>query len=141
MGWSNPGNACPESGARFVPSADVLPYNRDRPMPPARHATDDAELVRALKALGDLKRFQMVQEIAAAGELSCGQLGERFALAQPTVSHHLKILTDAGILIFRQDAKHHFFSLDRAVVERLVALLPSRLASPRGSNKKKSARR
>ena len=108
-------------------------------MPSARRAKDDAELVRALKALGDLKRFQMVQEIAAAGELSCGQLGERFALAQPTVSHHLKILTDAGILILRQDAKHHFFSLDADLVQRLVTLLPSRLTS--ATRRKKTARR
>jgi len=38
----------------------------------------DQDIVRALKALADPTRFRMVQEIAAAGELSCGQLTERF---------------------------------------------------------------
>jgi ArsR family transcriptional regulator len=88
---------------------------------------NDRELVRALKALADANRFRMVQEVAAAGELSCGELAERFDLAQPTVSHHLKILVDAGILLSRTEAKHHFISVNRALVNRVVGLLPDRL--------------
>jgi ArsR family transcriptional regulator len=84
----------------------------------------DREIVRVLRALGDAKRFRMVQEIAAAGELSCGQLVERFALAQPTISHHLKILVDAGLLVVRQESKHHFVSVDHAFVRRVAEVLP-----------------
>jgi ArsR family transcriptional regulator len=84
----------------------------------------DGEIVRVLRALGDAKRFRMVQEIAAAGELSCGQLVERFALAQPTISHHLKILVDAGLLVVRQESKHHFVAVDHAFVRRVAELLP-----------------
>lgn len=91
---------------------------------------DDRELVRALKALGEPKRFRMVQEIATAGELSCGQVAERFPLAQPTISHHLKILIDAGLLIMRQDAKHHFISVNRPLLEELQELLAARLVAP-----------
>ena len=57
----------------------------------------DKDLVRALRALADPSRFRMVQEIAAAGELSCGQIAEKFDVSQPTISHHLKILADAGV--------------------------------------------
>lgn len=81
-----------------------------------------------LKALADPKRFQMMQEVAAAGELSCGQLGERFPLAQPTISHHLKILSDAGLLVVREKGQHHFISLDRALISSILDLLPKRLA-------------
>ena len=88
---------------------------------------DDERLVRVLKALADPKRFRMVQEIAAAGELGCGRLGERFALSQPTVSHHLKILNDAGILLVRQDAQHHLLSVDARLLAEVAALLPARL--------------
>jgi ArsR family transcriptional regulator, arsenate/arsenite/antimonite-responsive transcriptional repressor len=91
---------------------------------------DDARLVRALKALAHPKRFRMVQEIAAAGELSCTQLGERFALSQPTVSHHLKLLSEAGVLAVRQQAQHHFISVDRRLLGELAAALPTRLAAP-----------
>ena len=89
---------------------------------------DDGEIIRALKALADPTRFRMVQEIAAAGELSCGQVKERFDVSQPTISHHLKILTDAGILLTRADGKHHFTSVNHALLGKVVSMIPVRLA-------------
>ena len=99
---------------------------------------DDASLVRALKALAHPKRFRMVQQIAAAGELSCTQLGERFALSQPTVSHHLKLLSEAGVLAVRQQAQHHYISVDRRLLRQILASLPARLAAP--ARRRKSTR-
>ena len=87
----------------------------------------DRDLVRILKALGDPNRFQMVRTIAAAGELSCGQVAEHFDFSQPTISHHLKILMDAGILIQRNVGKHHFTSVDHALLKRIAGLVPARL--------------
>ncbi len=87
----------------------------------------DKDLVRALKALADPTRFKMIQEIAAAGELSCGQVAERFDVSQPTISHHMKILLDAGLLVQRAEGKHHFTSVDKKLLARLVATLPVRL--------------
>ena len=89
----------------------------------------DPQLIRALKALADPTRFRMVQEIAAAGELSCGAVAERFDVSQPTISHHLKVLMEAGLLIQRTEGKHHFTSVDRALVATIVAVLPARLGS------------
>jgi ArsR family transcriptional regulator len=88
---------------------------------------DDATLVRVLKALADPKRLRMVQEIAAAGELSCGEIGESFALAQPTISHHLKILADAGVLIVRESAQHRFISIDTALIREIARFLPAQV--------------
>jgi ArsR family transcriptional regulator len=96
----------------------------------------DRDLIRALKALADPTRFRMVQEIAGAGELSCGQVAERFDVSQPTISHHLKILLEAGLLVQRTEGKHHFTSVDRALLANLVAVLPKRLAAP--TRKKRS---
>jgi DNA-binding transcriptional ArsR family regulator len=90
----------------------------------------DRTLIRALKALADPTRFRMVQEIAGAGELSCGAVAERFDVSQPTISHHLKVLMDAGLLVQRTEGKHRFTSVDRALVANILALLPKRLASP-----------
>jgi ArsR family transcriptional regulator len=89
----------------------------------------DRELIRALKALADPTRFRMVQEIAEAGELSCGEVTERFDVSQPTISHHLKILVDAGLLVQRTEGKQHYTSVDRARLQGLVATLPKRLSS------------
>ena len=92
---------------------------------------EDLELIGVFKALGDAHRFRMVRELAAAGELSCGQVAERFPLAQATISHHLKILADAGLVIVRPEAKHRFFSENRALLTRVVDLLPARLTPAR----------
>ena len=93
---------------------------------------NDHEIVRALKALADPTRFRMVQEIAVAGELSCGEVAKRFDVSQPTVSHHLKILADSGLLIRRTEGKLHFTSVNAALLRRLGELLPVRLSSEKG---------
>jgi ArsR family transcriptional regulator len=90
----------------------------------------DDRLVRVLKALADPKRFRMVREIAAAGELTCGQVGQMFDLSQPTISHHLKLLVDAGVLTVRQDGQNHFISVDRKVMKEVVGALPPRFSAP-----------
>jgi ArsR family transcriptional regulator len=89
----------------------------------------DRDLIRALKALADPTRFRMVQEIAVAGELSCGEVAERFDVSQPTISHHLKILLQAGLLVQRTEGKHHYTSVDRPLLASLVAVLPKRLGA------------
>ncbi|MHB8419662.1 MAG: ArsR/SmtB family transcription factor [Myxococcales bacterium] len=104
-------------------------------------ATGEPELVGILGALGDSRRFRMVQELAAAaGELSCGELGARFDLAQPTVSHHLKILVDAGLVEARQAGQHHFLSVNRDLLRRLATLLPEQLAAAPPRAKRRSKR-
>ena len=57
-------------------------------------------LARRLKALADPTRLQLVSLIAAAesGEMCMCDLVEPVGLSQPTVSHHLKILVEAGLL-------------------------------------------
>jgi len=101
---------------------------------------DDVRLVRVLKALADPQRFRMVQELGQGGELSCGEVCRRFALSQPTVSHHLKLLFDAGVLTVRHEGQHHFFSVDRDVVAEVGALLPSRLRAERRGRARGSGR-
>jgi len=92
--------------------------------------------MRALKALAHPTRFRMVQEIAAAGELSCGQLGDRFHLSQPTVSHHLKILADAQVIRVRREAQHGMLSVDRVRISQLLGALPELLAPARTKGKR-----
>lgn len=92
---------------------------------------DDGRLVDVLKALADPNRFRMLQEIAAAGELSCGQVGDRFRLAQPTVSHHLKILADAGVIQVRREAQHAYMSLAQELLDEVGAFLSERLVTQR----------
>ena len=89
---------------------------------------NDRELVRALKALADETRFRIVQELAKTDELSVGDIVDRFDLSQPTISHHLKLLLDAKLIVAREEGKHRYVALDRAALEQLGDVIPTRLA-------------
>ncbi|MEJ7568509.1 MAG: metalloregulator ArsR/SmtB family transcription factor [Gaiellaceae bacterium] len=83
-------------------------------------ATGTAEL---FKALGDPARVRIVNLIATAGDAVCAcDFNQVLGLAQPTVSHHLKKLTDAGLLEREQRGKWAYFSLKRDAVEKLAAV-------------------
>ena len=73
--------------------------------------------VRVAKALGDPTRFEMLRRIAAAVEINCRDLTSLFPVSQATVSHHLKILTDAGLIQARRQGQFHYFSLRPAALE------------------------
>ena len=85
---------------------------------------DETGLIRALKALADKKRLQMAREIACAGELSCGQVKSHFHLSQPTISHHLKILADAGVITVREAGQHRIISVNSELIHEIARLLP-----------------
>ena len=90
---------------------------------------DDRTTIRVLKALAHPKRFQMVEKVADAGELCCGAIGECFEVAQPTISHHLKILGDAGVLKARREAQRAFISVDTALLEEVFDSIRDRLSA------------
>ena len=101
------------------------------------NAMDETGLIRALKALADKKRLRMAREIACAGELSCGQVKSHFHLSQPTISHHLKILADAGVITVREAGQHRIISVNSDLIHEIAALLPVSVHSK--SRKRKRA--
>jgi len=75
------------------------------------------------RALGDPARVRIVNVLATRAEAVCVcHLTEPLGLSQPTVSHHLKKLVDAGLLDREQRGKWAYFSLNREAVERLGSL-------------------
>jgi ArsR family transcriptional regulator, arsenate/arsenite/antimonite-responsive transcriptional repressor len=75
------------------------------------------------KALADPARVQIVNLIAAASAPVCAcEFNEPLGLAQPTVSHHLKKLTEAGLVEREQRGKWAYFSLRRHAVDTLAAV-------------------
>ncbi len=85
-----------------------------------QEAAATAEL---FKALGDPTRVRIVNLIArSGGEVCACDLIEPSGLAQPTVSHHLKKLLEAGLVEREQRGKWAFYSLKRDAVEKLAAV-------------------
>jgi DNA-binding transcriptional ArsR family regulator len=76
----------------------------------------DAEFVKIAKALADATRHRMLLELRAAGELTCSQICEKFPQSQPTISHHIKTLAEAGLVKCRKEGQFHVISVDEEVV-------------------------
>jgi ArsR family transcriptional regulator, arsenate/arsenite/antimonite-responsive transcriptional repressor len=98
----------------------------------------EAGLVKVLKALGDRKRIRMARAIAAAGELSCGQVKALFDLSQPTISHHLKILADAGVITVREAGQHRFISVNHDLIHEIADVLPGSVDSTAARKRKRA---
>jgi ArsR family transcriptional regulator len=76
------------------------------------------------RALGDPARVRIVNLLAASDEAVCVcELTPALGLSQPTVSHHLKKLTDAGLLEREQRSKWAYYSLSGEALERLASLV------------------
>lgn len=65
--------------------------------------------IRVARALADPTRFRLLCAIAARDEISCRELVARFPVSQATVSHHLKVLADAGLVTARQEGTFHLY--------------------------------
>src|SRR3954452_3385367 len=85
---------------------------------------DEAEASAALfAALADPARVRIVNSVATSDDPVCAcHLIEPLGLSQPTVSHHLKRLVDAGLLEREQRGKWAYFSLTPGATTRLVSL-------------------
>ena len=89
------------------------------PLPePARH-----ELAARFKALADPTRVAIVNCLAAADEVCVCDLNARFELSQPTISHHLKILREAGLVDSSRRGTWAYYRLVPEAIESLRGAL------------------
>jgi DNA-binding transcriptional ArsR family regulator len=63
------------------------------------------------EALADPTRREIVAMLAA-GEKSAGDIAERFPIAGPSVSRHLKVLRESGLIVYRRDATSRIYRLE-----------------------------
>lgn len=76
---------------------------------------DDLSLPSVLHALSDPVRLEIVRELDVGGELSCSRLAA--PVSKSTLSHHLKVLRDAGVTHTRVDGTRRLVSLRSADLE------------------------
>ena len=69
------------------------------------------------KALSDGNRIKIVKMLSDGEKCGC-RLLEAFDITQPTLSHHMKILTESGLVCRRREGKWHHFSLVTETLEQ-----------------------
>lgn len=104
-----------------LPAAPCCPPLQRAPL----SAADAASLARILRALADPARLQLVSMVAAHedGEACVCELTEPLGLTQPTVSHHLRVLVEAGILSRDKRGKWAYYALVPGALDAVSALL------------------
>ncbi len=75
------------------------------------------EYTKVFKALGDPKRV-MIIHMLSCGELCACKILEKFEMSQSTLSHHMKILCDCGLVKGRNEGKWTHYSLNEAIISK-----------------------
>lgn len=82
------------------------------------------QIAKVFNALGDEHRQRLLLTFEPGERLTAGQLAEVSTLSRPTVSHHLKILREAGVLQHERQGKTIYFWIDKAYLnDSLQAVL------------------
>jgi ArsR family transcriptional regulator len=84
-----------------------------------------AGLAQVFKALGDPVRLRLISLIGArqGGEVCVCDLASAFDLTQPTISHHLKVLREAGLIDSDRRGTWIYYRVVPAALERMAAVL------------------
>jgi ArsR family transcriptional regulator, arsenate/arsenite/antimonite-responsive transcriptional repressor len=88
------------------------------------------DFLRIAKALADARRLAILERIAARGDAACQHLCEEFPVSQPTMSHHLRLLADVGIIEMRRDGQYAYYRLRVDVMRAYVTTLERRMRLP-----------
>jgi ArsR family transcriptional regulator len=103
-----------------VPAARLAPDTR-----PVEGAEADDELATLAKALGHPARVQIMRLLVRREACICGDIVDELPLAQSTVSQHLKVLKEAGLVRGEIDGPRVCYCVEPRTLRRLKALVGS----------------
>ena len=72
------------------------------------------------KALGDPTRRSILEMLAKEGDMSAGEIASRFEISAPSISHHLSILKNAGLVLDTRRRQSIVYSLNTTVFQGLI---------------------
>jgi DNA-binding transcriptional ArsR family regulator len=103
-----------------IPAA---PPEQEPDLRPVEGAEADEELAVLAKALGHPARVQIIRLLVRRDACICGDIVEKLPLAQSTVSQHLKVLKEAGLVVDRAEGTRRFYQANPAALEALRSYL------------------
>ncbi len=76
-------------------------------------------MYKIFEALSDPSRIKIV-ELLRKGDMTAGEISDHFSFSKPTLSHHLNVLKNAGIIASRREGQNIIYSLDTTVFEDII---------------------
>ena len=80
------------------------------------------DTAKMLKAISEPKRLRIV-DMLSCGELCACVILEAFHITQPTLSHDMRVLTEAGIVNSRREGKNIYYSLNKDALDEMISTL------------------
>lgn len=81
-------------------------------------ALSTKQIEKISKALGDAHRLKILQHISKNGGWGqCSEIQEESSLAQPSVSHHIKVLMEAGLIESEKEGRNHKYNLNEKLLK------------------------
>jgi ArsR family transcriptional regulator, arsenate/arsenite/antimonite-responsive transcriptional repressor len=71
------------------------------------------DFIKQLSALADKNRLTIIEEIAKKGSMTCAEAEALTDLSQPTVSHHIKILIESGLLDAKKSGRFNVLTVNK----------------------------
>lgn len=97
-------------------------------------AGKDEHLIEVLGVLAEDVRFRILSLIASRGELAAKDILEEFDFTQPTLSHHMACLSDAGLVNVERKGRFAYYSVNKDTID----LVASEILSLKSGSKKPS---
>ncbi len=110
--------SCRPGDTACCPKPDPRPDRR-----PVEGAAADEELAGFARALAHPARVRILRLLAVRETCVCGEIVDEIELAQSTVSQHLKVLKDAGLICGEIDGPRTCYCLEPRAMRRLKALV------------------
>lgn len=87
-------------------------------------ALNSKQIEKISKALGDTNRLKILQHISKKGGCgNCSDIQEESDLAQPSVSHHIKVLMEANLIEQEKEGRNHKYNLNEKLLKEYTAAL------------------
>ena len=83
---------------------------------------DDKKVANMFKAFCDENRIRILKLLTTGEKCAC-KLLEEINITQPTLSHHMKLLCDAGVVIGRKEGKWMYYSISKEGAEKVIKYL------------------
>jgi DNA-binding transcriptional ArsR family regulator len=99
-----------------------------------------SEFVKSFRALADSTRQRMLALLEESGSLCVSELGVHFEMAQPSISHHLRILKEAGLVTARKRGKEVYYAINHDELSRCCGGFFDKFACCRAILRAKPAR-
>lgn len=87
------------------------------------YAMDSKSLTKMTKALSDPNRQRLVQEIARGHQMGCADLFQYVPISQPSMSQHLKVLVEAGLVESHKEGGRMYLAINAAKLQELQDFL------------------